>query len=267
MRRSAAARATSRPTSVEPVNASLLMRGLSRMYWPDLRAAAGDDVEHAGGDDALGELAPARAPSGDVVDEGLNTVQSPAASTGASFQAAIRNGKFHGTIWPTTPMGSCSTSDIMLPGSRSASPVSASRHAGEVAEVVDRSTPRRWRASRGWACRCRASRCSANCSAFASMTSATLLRMMARSALSVLPHDSNAFHAASTAAIHVFLGRVGDGGQLLAVRRDSTRRCVAAVRRVDPLAADDRADRIAGQDCSWGGLLPCAWHPGGRLLS
>ena len=56
----------------------------------------------------------------------LNTVQSPAASTGASFQAAMRNGKFHGTIWPTTPIGSCSTSDIMLPGSRSASPVSAS---------------------------------------------------------------------------------------------------------------------------------------------
>ena len=74
----------------------------------------------------------------DVVDEGLNTVQSPAASTGASFHAAMRNGKFHGTICPTTPMGSCSTSDIMLPGSRSASPVSASRHAGEVAEVVDR---------------------------------------------------------------------------------------------------------------------------------
>ena len=61
----------------------------------------------------------------DVVDEGLNTVQSPAASTGASFQAAMRNGKFHGTIWPTTPMGSCSTMDSRLPGSLSVSPVSA----------------------------------------------------------------------------------------------------------------------------------------------
>ena len=28
----------------------------------------------------------------------LNTVQQPLASTGASFQAAIRKGKFHGTI-------------------------------------------------------------------------------------------------------------------------------------------------------------------------
>ena len=34
------------------------------------------------------------------------TTQSPAASAGANFQAAIKNGKFHGTICPTTPMGS-----------------------------------------------------------------------------------------------------------------------------------------------------------------
>ena len=40
---------------------------------------------------------------------------------------------------------------------------------------------------------------SASFSALASMMSATLFRMMARSALSVLPQVSNAFHAASTA--------------------------------------------------------------------
>ena len=40
---------------------------------------------------------------------------------------------------------------------------------------------------------------SANFSAFSSMRSATLFRMMARSALVVLPHVSKAFHAASTA--------------------------------------------------------------------
>ena len=41
---------------------------------------------------------------------------------------------------------------------------------------------------------------SANFSAFSSMTSATLFKMMARVALSVLLQDSNASHAASTAA-------------------------------------------------------------------
>ena len=52
-----------------------------------------------------------------VLDEVLNTVQSPAASTGASFHAAIKNGKFHGTIWPTTPIGSRMTILNKLPSS------------------------------------------------------------------------------------------------------------------------------------------------------
>ena len=34
------------------------------------------------------------------------TTQFPAASAGASFHAAISNGKFHGMICPTTPNGS-----------------------------------------------------------------------------------------------------------------------------------------------------------------
>ena len=41
-----------------------------------------------------------------VVEELFRTMQSPAARAGASFQATIRNGKFQGTIIPTTPMGS-----------------------------------------------------------------------------------------------------------------------------------------------------------------
>ena len=42
----------------------------------------------------------------DVVDDGLKTMQSPAPSAGANFHAAMRYGKFHGTICPTTPIGS-----------------------------------------------------------------------------------------------------------------------------------------------------------------
>ncbi len=41
-----------------------------------------------------------------VCSAGLRTMQFPAASAGAIFQTAIRIGKFHGMIWPTTPSGS-----------------------------------------------------------------------------------------------------------------------------------------------------------------
>ena len=41
-----------------------------------------------------------------VCSAGLSTTALPAASAGASFQVAIRIGKFHGMIWPTTPSGS-----------------------------------------------------------------------------------------------------------------------------------------------------------------
>ena len=41
-----------------------------------------------------------------VCSAGLRTTQLPAARAGASFQTAIRIGKFHGMIWPTTPSGS-----------------------------------------------------------------------------------------------------------------------------------------------------------------
>ena len=41
-----------------------------------------------------------------VCSAGLSTTQLPAASAGASFHAAIKIGKFHGIICPTTPNGS-----------------------------------------------------------------------------------------------------------------------------------------------------------------
>ena len=40
-----------------------------------------------------------------VVSAGLSTQVLPAASAGASFQAAISSGKFHGMTWPATPSG------------------------------------------------------------------------------------------------------------------------------------------------------------------
>ena len=42
-----------------------------------------------------------------VCSAGFITTVLPVASAGASFQACISIGKFHGMIWPTTPTGSC----------------------------------------------------------------------------------------------------------------------------------------------------------------
>lgn len=39
-----------------------------------------------------------------VHSDGLNTIVFPVARAGASFHESIQIGKFHGTIWPTTPM-------------------------------------------------------------------------------------------------------------------------------------------------------------------
>ena len=41
-----------------------------------------------------------------VVSAGLSTAVFPQASAGASFHAAISNGKFQGTICPATPSSS-----------------------------------------------------------------------------------------------------------------------------------------------------------------
>ena len=40
-----------------------------------------------------------------VVSAGLSTQVLPVASAGASFQAAMSSGKFHGMTWPATPIG------------------------------------------------------------------------------------------------------------------------------------------------------------------
>ena len=41
-----------------------------------------------------------------VCSAGFKTIQLPAASAGAIFHVAIKIGKFHGMICPTTPKGS-----------------------------------------------------------------------------------------------------------------------------------------------------------------
>ncbi|CAI8246621.1 MAG: Uncharacterised protein [SAR116 cluster bacterium] len=58
----------------------------------------------------------------EAVSAGFNTTELPMASAGASFQAPIISGKFHGTIAATTPTGSRRISPRWLSGVGATSP-------------------------------------------------------------------------------------------------------------------------------------------------
>ena len=98
--------ATRRPTAVDPVKAILFTSGCSASAWPAELPNPGMTLTTPGGKPtSLMSSAIFRLDSG-VSSAGFNTTQLPAASAGASFQVAIRIGKFHGMICPTTPSGS-----------------------------------------------------------------------------------------------------------------------------------------------------------------
>ncbi len=95
----------SRPVVVSPVKATLAMR----LFWASGLPASTPKplttLRTPGG-----RMSPIRSistmmPIG-VCSAGFSTTQFPAARAGASFHDAIRIGKFHGMIWPTTPSGS-----------------------------------------------------------------------------------------------------------------------------------------------------------------
>jgi hypothetical protein len=94
-----------RPTSVEPVKASLAMPS-----WPAIAAPASPSpltrLKTPAGRPASAQIsAKAMAVSG-VCSADFSTTVQPAASAGATFQASISSGKFHGMIWPQTPAAS-----------------------------------------------------------------------------------------------------------------------------------------------------------------
>ena len=94
-----------RPVAVDPVKAILAIR-------PDRTSAspASAPVPLTMFSTPAGSRSPISSIStmiaAGVCSAGFITTQLPAASAGASFQAAIRIEKFHGMIWPTTPSGS-----------------------------------------------------------------------------------------------------------------------------------------------------------------
>ena len=94
-----------RPVVVSPVKLTLAMRGLEASGAPTSEPWPNTTFSTPGGRTSpISSIRMARL-SG-VSEAGLITTQLPVASAGAIFHAAIKSGKFHGMICPTTPIGS-----------------------------------------------------------------------------------------------------------------------------------------------------------------
>ncbi len=94
-----------RPVVVSPVNAILRIRGLDASGLPASTPKPLTMLTTPGGSRSPITEMRCRIEAG-VCSAGLRTTALPAARAGASFHTAIRIGKFHGMIWPTTPSGS-----------------------------------------------------------------------------------------------------------------------------------------------------------------
>ena len=131
------------PTAVEPVKATLSMSG-SRTSAAPAAPSPGRMETTPGGSSASWRISASSSAVSGVVSAGLSTAVLPHASAGASFQAAIRSGKFQGTICAATPCGA----DRGHPFRRRACrPSPRSRRSAR------RPGERRCRATRGSACR------------------------------------------------------------------------------------------------------------------
>ena len=100
----ATAFAIARPTSVEPVKATLSTSGWATSARP-VSPAPVTMLTTPGGRSACWQISANSSAVSGVVSAGLSTTVLPQASAGAIFQASISSGKFHGMIWPATPSG------------------------------------------------------------------------------------------------------------------------------------------------------------------
>src|SRR5207249_1601479 len=106
---SADARAMRLPTSVEPVKAILSTSGCAASLAPASSPRPGRMLSTPSGSSASCSSSASRSALSGVSSDGLRTTLLPHASAGAIFHAAIKSGKFHGMICPTTPTGSRDT--------------------------------------------------------------------------------------------------------------------------------------------------------------
>src|SRR5262245_28169610 len=96
---------TREPTAVEPVKEILRTSGCVTSASPTAVPAPGRTWSAPAGNPAsIAICAKRNAESGEGA-AGLSTTEFPVASAGATFQQVMGNGKFHGTIAATTPIG------------------------------------------------------------------------------------------------------------------------------------------------------------------
>src|SRR5438132_195344 len=95
-----------RPTSVEPVNATLSTSSLETSSSPAAAPGPERTLTTPSGMPASTHSRPIANVVNGVYEAGLTTTVLPAAMAGAIFHAAIWMGKFHGVIPAHTPIGS-----------------------------------------------------------------------------------------------------------------------------------------------------------------
>ena len=95
-----------RPTSVEPVNEILSTPGWRTNAAPALDPPPATTLNAPAGKPASWTSSANSSAVSGVSEAGFKTIVHPVASAGANFQLAMLSGKFHGTIAPTTPIGS-----------------------------------------------------------------------------------------------------------------------------------------------------------------
>ena len=105
----AAAARILRPTSVEPVKASLSMPGWLTISSP-VRPSPVTMLTTPAGTPAMTQISAKRIAVNGVNSAGLRMTVLPSAIAGAIFQASINSGKFQGMICPQTPTGTRSAS-------------------------------------------------------------------------------------------------------------------------------------------------------------
>ena len=103
---SAAVRMISLPTAVEPVKEILSTAGWATSARPAVSPKPGTMLTTPSGRPASRQSWPSQSPLSGVSSATFTTTVLPQASAGATFQATIRSGKFHGVMMPQTPYGS-----------------------------------------------------------------------------------------------------------------------------------------------------------------
>src|SRR5580692_11717807 len=95
-----------RPTSVDPVNVTLSTPACADSAAPAVGPMPVTTLSTPLGKPASSASSPRRSAVNGVSSAGFNTTVHPAASAGAHFQVASKNGKFQAMMAPTTPTGS-----------------------------------------------------------------------------------------------------------------------------------------------------------------